>query len=1356
VDAMQEELMQFKIQKEWILVDLPYGNKAIGTKWVYRNKKDERGVMVTNKARLVAQGYRQEEGIDYDKVFDPMARIEAIRIFLAFASYMGFIVYQMDVDSAFLYGTINEEVYVSQPLGFVDPKFYKKVYKVVKALYGLHQAPKAWYATISTFLLKSGYRRGTIDMTLFIKKDKNDIMLVQDKYVAEILKKFDFMSVKTACTSIETHKPLVKDEEAADVDVHLYRSMIGSLMYLTTSRPDIMFVVCACRGCQILGRRLIPWQCKKQTIMATSTTEAEYVDAANCCGQHVGAARHKVSGARQKFVLLVTVTTVVNDEKQIHVTVDSKAVVVTEASIRSSLLLNDVVGTACLTNEAIFQNLAFMGYEDSSDSLEGTNGSEEDHVQPSHDNNLLGGPTSHKVKGGMTLEELSVLCTNLSNKVLALEASKDAQAAQIIKLKTRLKKLIKKSHPVISHHRAWLRSLSRLSMKRQLGRKESVSKQGRKNAKPEPTLDDSTFDDLDVDHGMDYMDTEEPVNERRLSKETESFKCAAHNTKTLRKKERSYVEPVSVAGNTGVSIAVLEFSTATPMTPPIYQQIVVEMKILSCDALPLPSIDPKDKGKGVLKESPVKKVKRSDLDAAQIAKDAKVARLLDASEELAARLQMEEREMYTVEERSRSEEDERMIEKMNKKAVGVDEKEVLEEPDSTKVKVKQEGNTESTRKKPGKRLKMKATKKSKRQKTDSDFGEEVQLKDFLMIVPDEEGEIDYEVLDKRYPIVDWESKFYHTDRYGKPHDYYRVFRANGSLRYIKTFTEMVSRFDRLDFIELHSLVMKRFETSTPEGIDLILWGSLRTMFEANEEDDLWKNQEEWILKKRRYPHTKETLERMLALRLIAEFKSEAVFDLLRFIQKQIDESGSHDRKLASPEQTASGKDFLNPLMADSLPKTIFHILVLEDGTEFYMLAERRYSITWNTLEEDVALRLIAESESEAVFDLPLEFYSKQMMNLETHQELASPEQTASGKDFSNPLMADSLLKTIWLSSHHALQMCIDYRELNKLTINNRYPLLRIDDLFDQLQGSSVYSKIDLRSGYHHLCLKEEDILITTFRTRYSHFEFQVMSFGLTNLPAVFMDMMNRVCKPYLDKFVIVFIDDILVYSKDDEEKEKHLKIILELLKKERLFIEGFSLISKPLNKLTQKNKKYKWGKEEEDAFPTLKQKLCSAPILALPEGTEDFMMYYDAYLKGYRAVLMQREKVIAYASRQLKVHEENYTTHDLELRAIKELNLRQQRWIELLSDYDCEIRYHPGKVNVVVDALSRKGRDKPLRVRALMMNVHNDLPMQIHEAQGEAIKRKNVKAKNLRRLIKPIFEFRSDGTLCFRNRVWLP
>ncbi|GKE28464.1 putative ribonuclease H-like domain-containing protein [Tanacetum coccineum] len=228
-----------------------------------RNKKDERGIVVRNKARLVAQGYTQEEGIDYDEVFAPVARIEAIRLFLAYASFMGFIVYEMDVKSAFLYGTIKEEVYVCQPPGFEDPQFPDKVYKVEKALYGLHQAHRAWYKTLSTYLLENRLRRGIIDKTLFIKKDKGDILLLQvmqrddgifisqDKYVADILKKFDFVTIKIASTLIETHKALLKDEEAEDVNVHLYRSIIGSIMYLTASRPNIMFAVCACARFQV-------------------------------------------------------------------------------------------------------------------------------------------------------------------------------------------------------------------------------------------------------------------------------------------------------------------------------------------------------------------------------------------------------------------------------------------------------------------------------------------------------------------------------------------------------------------------------------------------------------------------------------------------------------------------------------------------------------------------------------------------------------------------------------------------------------------------------------------------------------------------------------------------------------------------------------------------------------------------------------------------------------------------------------------------------------------------------------------------------------------------------------------------
>ncbi|GJV40938.1 putative ribonuclease H-like domain-containing protein [Tanacetum coccineum] len=305
VDAMQEELLQFQIQNVWVLVDCPKGVRPIRTKWVLKNKKDERGIVIRNNARLVAQGHTQEEGIDYEEVFAPVARIEAIRLLLANASYMGFTVYQMDVKSAFLYGTIDEEVYVMQPPGFQDTQFLHEVSKVVKAMYGLHQAPRAWYGELSFFLGQQ------------VLQKKDGIFLSQDKYVGDILKKFGFSDLK---------------------------SMIRSLMYLTASRPDIMFAIYACarhqvtpkechlhavkrifrylkghpklglwypkespfdlvaysdsdyggasqdrksttRGCQFLGRRLISWQCKKQTIVATSTTKAEYVAAASGCGQ---------------------------------------------------------------------------------------------------------------------------------------------------------------------------------------------------------------------------------------------------------------------------------------------------------------------------------------------------------------------------------------------------------------------------------------------------------------------------------------------------------------------------------------------------------------------------------------------------------------------------------------------------------------------------------------------------------------------------------------------------------------------------------------------------------------------------------------------------------------------------------------------------------------------------------------------------------------------------------------------------------------------------------------------------------------------------------------------------------------
>jgi hypothetical protein len=447
----------------------------------------------------------------------------------------------------------------------------------------------------------------------------------------------------------------------------------------------------------------------------------------------------------------------------------------------------------------------------------------------------------------------------------------------------------------------------------------------------------------------------------------------------------------------------------------------------------------------------------------------------------------------------------------------------------------------------------------------------------------------------------------------------------------------------------------------------------------------------------------------------------------------------------------------------------------------------------------------------------------------------------------------------------SMRMCVDYHSLNEVTIKNKYPLPRIDDLFDQLKGAKYFSKVDLRSGYHQLKIRESDIPKTAFVTRYGQYEFTVMSFGLTNAPAYFMNLMNKVFMEEIDKFVIVFIDDILVYSKSVKEHEQHLRVVLGKLRAHKLyakfskcefwlekisflghiltaegvavdpakvetvsnwqqptnvseirsflglagyyrrFIERFSKIARPMTELLKKEKKFNWTESCEKSFQELKRRLTTAPVLTPPDIQRDFVVYCDASRKGLGCVLMQDGKVVAYASRQLKPHEQNYPTHDLEFAAVvhalkiwrhylignkceiytghkslkyiftqPDLNLRQRRWLELVKDYNLEIHYHPRKANVVADALSQKSYEKAapksaqLQEEMARLNVHI-VPqgyvrqLSVQPTLEEKIRKAQETDENLMKIRKhtgenktPDFRVDDQGTLWYKNRICVP
>jgi hypothetical protein len=429
------------------------------------------------------------------------------------------------------------------------------------------------------------------------------------------------------------------------------------------------------------------------------------------------------------------------------------------------------------------------------------------------------------------------------------------------------------------------------------------------------------------------------------------------------------------------------------------------------------------------------------------------------------------------------------------------------------------------------------------------------------------------------------------------------------------------------------------------------------------------------------------------------------------------------------------------------------------------------------------------SSTAPIFKRPYRMAANQLTELKKQlQELLD-------KEYIRPTASSWGAHVVFIpKKDYTQRMCVDYHSLNEVTIKNKYPLPRIDNLFDQLKGVCVFSKIDLRSRYHQLKIRASDIPKIAFITRYGLYEYTVMSFGLTNAPAYFMYLMNKVFMEYLDKFVVVFIDDIFIFSKNEDEHDKHLCMVLQKLRENQLyakqnkcefwlkevlflghiiseggiyvdpskvkdvlswnipqnvsdiisfiglaayyrrFIEEFSKISKPMTELLAKGKTFEWTPRREASFQEVKKRITMALVLTMPDMEKPFSIYYKASGQGLGCVLMQDGHVVAYASRQLRKHKEKYPTHDLELAALvhalkiwghyiigkrcevysdhkslkyifaqPDLNLRQQRWLELIKNYDLGINYHPGKANVVADALSRRSGLNMLAMRELLL-----------------------------------------------------
>nr|GEU92053.1 putative ribonuclease H-like domain-containing protein [Tanacetum cinerariifolium] len=831
LSALQTRRMTKTTQEQatvWRIVDLPKGKHAIRTKWFYKNKKDDRGIVVRNKARLVAQGYTQEEGIDYDEIFAPVARIEVIRLILAYASFIRFIMYQMDVKSAFLYGTIEKELYVCQPSGFEDLYFPNKVYKVKKALYGLHQAPRVWYETLSTYLLENGFRRGIIDKTVFIKKDKGDILLVQ-VYVDDIK--------KYLCTKFEglIHK-------------NFQMNSIGELTFFlglqVLQKDDGIFI-------SQDKKRLISWQCKKQIVVANSTTKAEYVAAANYCGQ---------ATAKSKKV---------NDVEQIHVTVDGKTVVMIESSVRSDLHFNNKDVPQVVKGEGSGQ--PFEPQQPSSTALP----SHEEQVttvasqpQKTHtprqakrgrDSTIpqSSGPPKKVGDEAIYIGEDDRVGTGLGSGSRCQDTNlgdADAQTSETASKQFHDPPLSKvntsgnEGDSMVHHDDLTYFVPSRPH--------DSPISGGHT-----PGSDEGDFDDIDdmVDKAMDNVKGD-IVNATIGVSATSALV-------TIVGVSISNVEPRTPLTTTTKAFEDEDLTIAQTLLKMRSEKAKEKGVVFSNveeSARPtkiLSTIDPKDKGKGIMQE-PKKPLKNSRKARIQM------------DEELALRLHKEEKAKLERMQRDRSAQKEASNVALTAK---FDDVQARMDADALLAAKLQEEEREHFTYNQLKNKSLEEIQKlyERKQNWINDF------------VP-----MDSEVIkDSRNKDDSSQKQAESTKKRPRAkHD------------------------EENDVLDLYRLVKQRYKTISPEGYDILLWGDLITLFEPSKEDEIWKAQQDYnliswrlfdscgvhvllmdsriaiyMIVERKYPLIQEMLSRMLNRRLEIDHESEMAFELIRFIKAQLEE-----------------------------------------------------------------------------------------------------------------------------------------------------------------------------------------------------------------------------------------------------------------------------------------------------------------------------------------------------------------------------------------------------------------------------------------------------------------------------------